>query len=170
MISRFLKYKTKFQFNELLICEFTWCKIHLIQICIGAWSLPFLKYQNSDSIWTWTSNFACRHTSGNAYPIATLNTESTARKGKMSHCLIFIGKKQVSAEQTYNYTCRSSHHAYRLIAWWSLLFKFPEKGNSCCIVEYKDIEVSRLAICFQQVCIIRLPQCHYTTLNFARRV
>ena len=63
--------------------------------------MSFLKYQNSNSLWTWTSNFACRHTSGNAYPIATLNTESTARKGKMSHCLIFIGKKQVSAEQTF---------------------------------------------------------------------
>ena len=30
-----------------------------------------------------------------------------------------------------------------------------------------DIEVSRLAIGFQKVCIIILPQCFNTTLNFA---
>ena len=34
-------------------------------------------------------------------------------------------------------------------------------GGAC------DIEVSRSAIGFQKVCIIRLPQCHYTTVNFA---
>ena len=33
-----------------------------------------------------------------------------------------------------------------------------------------DIEVSRLAIEFQKVCIIVLPQCFNTTLNFALRV
>ena len=33
-----------------------------------------------------------------------------------------------------------------------------------------DMEVSRLAIGFQKVCIIRLPQCTNATLNFALRI
>ena len=39
-----------------------------------------------------------------------------------------------------------------------------------CMVWVIDIEVSRLAIGFQKVCIIRLPQCTITTLNFASRI
>ena len=33
-----------------------------------------------------------------------------------------------------------------------------------------DIEVSRLAIEFQKVCMIRLPHCTNTTLKFASRI
>ena len=39
-----------------------------------------------------------------------------------------------------------------------------------CYVDIIDIEVSRLAIGFQKVCIIRLPQRTNTTLNFATHI
>ena len=39
--------------------------------------------------------------------------------------------------------------------------------NKNAYVMYIDIEVSRLAIGFLKVCIIRLPQCYNSTLNFA---
>ena len=41
--------------------------------------------------------------------------------------------------------------------------------RSTCMI-FIDIEVSRFAIGIQSVCIIRLPQCTITTLNFASRV